>query len=525
MFKTEGFLKGKCDFLLFVPVLILGLLGGIVSVNNIILTSDSMTYGLVSQQILAGNGLRVPLTWFDSSAVPSDGTVPLLMHPPLFPTLLALFGGVTSHSLLAAQILNIIFHSLIGIFTYLMVRILFENKAISFVAGSLSVISLPLLQVAHHIWSETMFIAFTVATLYYLIRSRLYPDVNYMRNVIVASIFSCAAILTRNAGISLIMLFFWELMMVIKNKKSTLPVVVAFLLPVITVIILFARNYLIAHSVRGDFQWPVNTTYLEAFVGAAEMLFSQFQLGVRSTVFIVVIVTSSFIVIMLSAIGRREFINYFKKGFDLIIVFVLSYFGLIWFALAEKQPSFEVRFMAPLVPFLIIIILCAPFFTGQMLRQKGLPRLASIILMAGFSSVCLVTGYKTVLNLTEFSYKQEKLYSILRSCIYEKVVTSYGKETIIATNLPYQLSFFGGYPTVVLPRKPYLKGNAFPQDMNTLLPSRLKDIGSNVIALFDRIDEEKFGSYITGLSRKTIHNEKLELAYECPDGVIYHLKQ
>ena len=82
-----------------------------------------MTYSLISQEIISGNGISVPMIYslkynYDFSS----GMVPYLAQPPLLPLLFAMLGGVTPQNFFAAKILNVMSHVTISIFTFLLIK-------------------------------------------------------------------------------------------------------------------------------------------------------------------------------------------------------------------------------------------------------------------------------------------------------------------------------------------------------------------------------------------------------------------
>jgi len=146
----------------------------LLAVKNIKISPDSMIYALISQEITSGNGIRLPINLrMENNYVFVNGTVPYLEQPPLFPIVLALLGGVTPDNFLPAQLLNLICHVAISLLTFLLMEKIYNNKVIALLTGILVSISFPLLRITHHIWSETLFITFTTATMYFLILSRV----------------------------------------------------------------------------------------------------------------------------------------------------------------------------------------------------------------------------------------------------------------------------------------------------------------------------------------------------------------
>jgi len=506
-------------------LIIISALSALVAVENIKISTDSMRYALISQQILSGNGIRIPLIEFDN-IIPVDGTVPFLVQPSLMPILLAMLGGVAPQSFLAAQILNVICHVAIAIFTFLLMRN-FCNKYIALLTGILVSTSFPMLYVTNHFISEPLFITLTVVAIYFLITSR---DIKYQHNhrLILAGICASAAILTRYAGIALLVVFFWEAFILIKNKKLKSNyghILLAITIPLTTIVLLFARNYMILGTIEGINLPKPERSYLDALTGTIEMLFMQFQLGKNSIILIILFMMLFIISIFINTTIRRELLKFFHSGLDLIIIFIISYTILISYTLANQQPYFELRYVIPLVPFLFIISIFIIVFVWERIKFKRFSKLSLGGMILSLGIIAFGNSYKTHLNLPEFFYKNEKVYSILQSCTYKWIKENYGNDIIIATNEPYRLSFFGGYSTIIFPNKKWIPNYPIPENMEHLLPKRMSEVGAQVLALFDGLKEQHYGSYLARLFNERKDYDKFTIAYECPDGVVYHLKK
>lgn len=519
--------KNKYEIWIYSILITSSVLSASIAVKNIKISPDSMRFGLVSKQILSGNGIRVPVIRLEDNYVPVNGAIPFLDQMPLLPILFAIMGGVTYQNHIPAQVLNLFCHVATAIFTFLIMKKLC-TKGIALLTGILVSFPYPLLFNTHHISSETLFVALISAAIYFLILSRDSEHHHSSRNLFIASICSVAAILTRNAGIAMIPVFFWEAFIILKNKRpgtKHLSAIVAITLPVITTAAMFVRNYIISGSLRGFSTASPDRPYIEAFKGTIEMIFRQFTLGKISTIMIALAVAAVVFYILINSGSRKEIMTFLRKGLDLIIVFMLGYTILIGITMAKQQWRFDLRYVSPLVPFLFISSIFMIFFIFESIKFKGFYKLSLCGMILFFSIITFGNFYKTFLNFSEFFNKQEKAYSILNSCTYKWLMKSYGKNILIATNRPYHLSFFGGYSTIALPHKRFEPTIHVPDDMESILPKRMSKIGAQVIALFEEAEEQYEGSYITELFNKRETNDKFILAHECSDGVVYNLKQ
>lgn len=508
-------------------LLISAILAALFAVNNMKISPDSMVYSLVTQEIRSGNGIRLPIIRLMDNHVPVDGTVPYPEEGPLLPLLLSLLGGVTPWDFFAAQLLNFFSHVIISIFTFMIMKKIYANNAIALLTGILVSISFPLLKVTHHIWGETLFIALITAALYFLVLSKDSDRHQLRRNLFIASICASAAILTRFVGVVMIPVFCWAFLVSVINKSKKnkyISIIAAIIPPVIATGVLFFRNYIHSGTIFGWNPPPFERSYLDAFTGTIHMIFLQFSLGERPVVLISAFTILFVFYLIVNASSRRELSNYIHSGLDFIIVFILCYTFLIAVAMAKSQAVFEVRFMAPLVPFLFILCTTVIVFVWGMIRLKGFSQLSLFGIILSLGILTAGNCYKTYLRLEEFSRKQESHYSILNSPTYIWLKENYGRNDIITSNKAYPLSFFGGFSTVTIPHKRFDK-NYRVDNLDMVLPDRMAKIGSHILALFDKVEEQYEGIYLTELFNIRKDNDKFVLMHKFSDGVVYQLKE
>jgi len=509
-------------------LLISAILPALFAVRYIKISPDSMIYALISQELISGNGIRLPIIRLEDSYVPLNGTIPYLEQPPLLPIFFALLGGVTPQNFLPAQIINVISHVIISIFTFLLMKKLYDNKGIALVTGILVSISFPLLWNVNHMLSESLFIALTVTTLCFLILSRYSESYKSILNLFVASICASAAILTRFPGIALIPVFFWETFILVKNKRirsKYVSAALATMLPIIITGIFFIRNYIISGTIFGHNEPPPDRSYLDAFTGTIDMIFLQFSLGKRPVALITIFLILFILYILVNSNARRELSKYVHPGLDLIIVFIVSYTTVISIAMTTSQTVFELRYVSPLVPFLFIVSIFGIVFVWKRIKLRGFSKLSLIGIILSLGIITFCNGYKTHLRLGEFSYEHVKPYFILNSSTYKWIKENYGGNIVITTNRPYHLSFFGRYTTIVLPHKRFSPSIRIPNNMDSFLPERMSKFGSQVLALFEEAKKKYDGWYIAQLFNKREDTDKFILVYESPDGVVYHLTE
>ncbi|RJQ56253.1 MAG: hypothetical protein C4526_02355 [Nitrospiraceae bacterium] len=517
------FNKNKHGIWLYTVLIVASAAAALFAVNNIKISPDSMRFGVVSQQILSGNGIRVPVIRLEDNYVPVNGAIPFLDQMPLLPVLFALLGGVTPQNYVPAQLINVVCHVAVAIFTFLLMG-KFCNRGIALLTGILVSFSYPLLRLTQFIASEPLFIALTTAAIYFLILSRDTDRSHFRRNLFIAGICASAAIFTRNAGIALIPVFLWEALMAAKNKRpevNYVSTIFALALPVIATATMFVRNYIISGTFRGFSQASPERSFLQALSGTVETIYLQFQLSKSSFFLFSMIMMLCMLYVLINTRLRKEALKYLNAGFDSIIVFQISYTTLIVLTMAKQAWRFELRYMSPIVPFLFVAAIFLLVFVWERIT---IGRFSNLSFIGLISSLVIIAGgslYKTYLNLPEFSYRPEKTYSILEYCTYKWIKEKYAANTVIATNKPFHLSFFGGYSTIALPHKRFDPTIHVPDDMESVLPDRMSKSGSQVIALFEEAEEKYDGDYIAGLFNERRDNDRFIVTHTCSDGVVY----
>lgn len=346
----------------------------------------------------------------------------------------------------------------------------------------------------------------------------------FVRNIFLGSICTCAAISARWAGIALIPIFFWILWNIFRNNKSKsyyVLIIIAAAIPVLFTTSLLTRNYIYSGTIRGWHQPSAGRSFLEAFTGTIKMTLLQFQLGPRPIILIVVFSIIFILSILVSTNIRREFSKLFHSGMDVVLIFIINYTALIIFAIGQKQPVFELRFVGPLVPFLYITAIIIMVFMWKVIELRDLSRVSLTGLVLSIGIFTSVSFYKTYLNFPEFFYKSDKYHSFLNSCTYKWIKTNYQENILITTNQAYPLSFYGRYSTVTLPHKRFNKNIHIPDNMESVLPNRMSEFGSQILVLFSKVEAQYDGNYVARLFNKRGDDDKFGLVHECQDGVVY----
>jgi hypothetical protein len=513
--------------ILILILFICALTVGYMAIYDLKLEPDSMRYTLVADEIKSGNGIRVPIIFFDRAynKYNRDGTTPFLVQPPLYPILLSILGGYSANYLLAGKIINITSFFIVIVFTFFIVAKL-QNNIKGLFAALAMIFAYPVSILNSWMLSDILFIAFTMLTIWSLIKGR-----DLEKYYIIAGLMAASAFATRYAGIVLILLFLWELtykffIQYYSDKKTRFNNIIYGLiifLFIITTLIL--RNFIIAGNIRGLETLPVERSLYESFYGIFQVLLAHLSIwsfGMKFQLFgflLIILLTGLYI-----HFRRKYNFTQLFNGFDIIVFFVISYFTFYIYIHCTSEPKFIFRFITPILPFIIIII----FY----LIDKSIDGICSK------SFNCYMKYSLMFLTIIYFSYNYfiqfDKIYydyfnkineSFYNSKLYNYIDTNLDKRTIITTNKPQRLSYYGTYSTMMLPKLHW--NHVIPSNMHNELPSRMKSINSNYLALFNHrgnILKSRYGTYIYKLSNQNAHQKDFILIYSSNDGVLYKLK-
>jgi len=313
-----------------------GIVGAVITRPGIGVSPDSIVYMAAAQSITEGHGITMPAA--------NGQDVPLTHFPPGYPLALAFTAFFFAHHfLLAAKALNIL---LFGANTALVAGWVYRRtRRLSLAAFSLviSIFALDFLRIYSMAWSEPLFLFLTFGGLLFLdfyieVPSPLVGEGKGL--LLLAALFSAAAVLTRYAGIAgicagLLAVFFCQKKRLRqKLKESTLFGFVAGL----PIALWLWRNFLLTHdaTTRKFVFHPVLGQIRLAAQSTLSLWLFQGQLPIAWT----------------SWVGT-------------VIVLV---FGFLW--LRYKKPSLSPHFLLPLLfllSYTILMVAIILFVEAQLL--------------------------------------------------------------------------------------------------------------------------------------------------------------
>ncbi len=502
--------------------LLAAIAGGVV-VHGIFLSNDSMRYALTADQILAGRGLRYCV--FDLPEKPdAAGTVPMTVHPPGLPLILAALGGVSPDRLWPGQALNMVSIAIIAATTTLLTLRLAGTWP-AFLAGLGSVLCFSILHVTHHLWSEPPFIASAMMSLLMLSQAR---SSRHRWLLLAASgLLAALAVSLRFAGVFLLPVLAWEVLSVAKRRglRSALGVfLTACTVPLLLTVGFLVRNYWLTGYKRGFEQPDPHRSIYTAFKGVVEMTANNAALPVG------IFVALTLLVLLLLVVGyilshkttpESRPTTEQEGRLDILVVSIISYFVVMVHAMAYYQPVFEPRFSAPFAPLILIV------FVGTIARlrqngHRGLPRRWTDGLLICAMLLILVHGVHDSVKRVSLAPRDR----LSDTHLFRWVVKNCPKGSVITSNMSPSLAFYGGYASFYLPHCSHNPRIPIPDEQETWLPRKMRETGSAYLVLWTGEREMAgcfWGTYVAQLLTHRASDAIFELVYDGADGVAYRL--
>lgn len=156
---------------------------------------DSIIYEDVAENWLDGQGI----TRYDFA---TGERYPMSNFPPLYPIALGLLSQINDNLAQSARLLNTVLWGIVWLFVYRWIMHGGQSHIIAWSVATLLMINLLVFQVFGTSWSEPMFIALGLTGLWFVHR---YRQLHHRKPLIIAAIFLALAILTRYAGVALVM--------------------------------------------------------------------------------------------------------------------------------------------------------------------------------------------------------------------------------------------------------------------------------------------------------------------------------
>jgi len=334
------------------------------------ISPDSITYLFSAENIAAGKGFSVS---FEEGEF-----TPVTHYPPLFPLALSFFCKLGSNSLHAASILN----SSLFFFTVLLCGLLiYKNTSSLFYSVICQILITTFLdfQVIHAmVWSEPLFLFLSLLVIFTFTS---YLEKGNMAFLVMASLFSCLAFMTRYAGLGLILACLCSILLIEQSawKVRIRNFIIFLFLNLIPALIWSLRN---ASLTGNAFNRKWNFQLLSGFeFKLALNTFSRWILppgypSTFSSIIFPILLTALIVLIFIllfksNSLSQTEGIFPQKILFKFLTVYILSYLYVLVFSfmLLDASIPFGYRMLSPLyIPFFLTLSLSAFFLLKSPLK-------------------------------------------------------------------------------------------------------------------------------------------------------------
>ena len=329
------------------------------------LTPDSINYVSAARNLAEGNGLIA----FDGS--------PLILWPPLYPFILSIPDFLFSiDPLKSANIINAVFFGLIVFFSGLLIFRYLKSSTLIQILGTIVVLlSLILLDIATHTWSEIVFIFFVQVFFYYI---DVYREKQDVFSLLVISVSAALACLTRYIGMCIIMT--GALMLIFQFRRNVrsgiIPLIVFIMISCLPIGIFLVRN----HTISGTFFGSRNPSEVSIIQNLRLVLDVVREYGyfpvkvVKGNVFFLLIIIISFFAV---SFGKGRF-----RETRPIIFFIFFYISfLVYSSSTYAYEQINYRYLSPLyIPLTLLFLISI-----EVLLEFFKKRISPTVVNASFS--------------------------------------------------------------------------------------------------------------------------------------------
>jgi 4-amino-4-deoxy-L-arabinose transferase-like glycosyltransferase len=412
------------------------------------ISPDSIQYIGTARNLIAGAGFAT----YNNS--------PLLLYPPFYPLILALFGWIfKTDPLLLTNILNSMLFGLIIFFSGILIYNLTQKSYTFAFLGSLAIVfSIPLYGVTTMAWSETLLVFLFML---FFILSEMYYKNHRIINLIFLAFVTAMACLTKYVGlvlipVGIISIFFTSK---IKTKEKILHSISFAIISSLPIGIWFVRNLLISGTFSGP-RHLSSYTFLDNIHSMLVTLFSwYFVPPLNSKLFMIVVIILVVGLTIWYCLREKPLLKkYISSVQFILILFILLYIVLL---LASSKSGFgqliDNRYLSPIfIPLTLLILNIVQYTTIYLqkhFRSKIVfPTMALILLI--FISYSIKTTLDNSKKLDSFRMgfnTQNPLTSSTLMYLIDHPSISHNCK--IYTNNPIDIDFIAHFPAKMSPSK------------------------------------------------------------------------
>jgi len=512
-----------------VAIIVAIVASSIVTHKYMVWSNDSLRYAVVASEILNGRGLstRIVHPYQNARQVRPK---PFTVQPPLYPLLLAAFGGINIDRTWPPRLINISMHALMTCCIYLiLLRLVGVGPALT--AAVLVATIWPIVGRTRFILSDTTFVGLMALCILLLVYGRNNRHYGYHLAVGVAASLSIA---TRYVGVFLLPLIAWE-GLVAAHRRGFKSGINMFMLtalpPLITVTLLWSRNWKHTSTIRGFTAPDQNRSIFDVVSTMVQKLFV--LLGVPwmdkrllIPILLVAIPTAAWV-----ATGhRKEKMQIaIQEGFNLVLFGFLCYLASFGWAMMRYLPHYESRFFVPVITFLIPLAVVMVVRGWHSIFSGGWHWMGKTVIILSLS---IMISWSMNLGRSHLPISSSLMphrwipnYSVRHSKGFHWLKENTSKGEFVATNAAMVVAMFSEITAFDLPQKWWNRRMPIPTEMETWLSATLTYHGGRYVAVFAGprgVRQRHYGPYIAAMSRREVVG-RFRKVFESRDGVIYEL--
>ena len=428
------------------------------------ISSDSVGYISAARNVMQGGGVVI----YDGS--------PLVVQPPLYPLLLALFGSLFKlDPVVVADILNaVLFGGIVYLGGLLTFKLMTDIRVLA-VIGSLAIMVSPsLFGISVMAWSEPLFIFFVVLSLLF---ANSYVEKNDNVSLLCLSISVALSALTRYIGV--VQIFWGAILILVFNRKSIKNKIVHFLLFILVsflpIEIWAMRNYSISQTFFGDRSWSAHTFFqnLEyAYYGLVSWYVPDAILEQDLTIIILVVVSALIVLFSpketwLSIKGRRHQIGPISLFLIIYLVF------LVISSTTTAYESIDDRLLSPVfVPLTLLMLIFIQALLGSYRKLIPNEKIYTSIIILVFLFFLLFPITKAIIKIITITPNGQgysgRLWMESSTIQHIKNNPTLILECTIYSNAPDAVYLITRHVTRWIPKKSHYNSNEFTYDLSSL---------------------------------------------------------
>ena len=510
-------------------VAVVAMIVGLLTTEHIRWDMDSATYAMISQELLAGHGFSSRCVWPNEQR----GAVRFQPHMnklPVYPYALAALGGLDIDRVWPGRLINIACHVLIACCVFVIVDQLvgrFAALAAGLCAGSCHIT----LSVAVRLLTEGVFMMFCITTVCLLLHSR--RSSHPVRSRVMTGLAAAGAIGTRHAGLALLPVLLWEVLVTWRRegRRKALRTAVSLLAaPAVMLMGVWVRNVLHTGFIAGRSKPSQGRTVTEVILPCLHAFadivgFNSHTAASMALAALIAVPMVIGLVVWLRVPSARHRL---ADGLDVLFISAVSYALLIGFGMTRYQPVYEQRFFAPLALILLPIAFVIVTRGWHSLRPGRWDRFGKTAAAITLVLMLAIGVGHMGKNWEQFSKNWSLTDEGLRDTrTYQWVAEHLDHNGLVVTNRSIELAFFARLAVVPLHSRGWNAQAWLPDDVEQDTARRLHFGKARHLVLFsdpEGLSDDHFGDFIARLSLRPARSECFVKVWESNDGVIYELQ-